>query len=52
MRSYRILFIFLLMLVLPSPSYAAEAPFNLRVAYPTLTASYAVAWIAKEEQII
>ena len=30
---------------------AAEAPIKLRVAYPTLTASYAVAWIAKEENI-
>jgi hypothetical protein len=25
---------------------------KLRVAYPTSTASYAMAWIAKEEQII
>jgi hypothetical protein len=35
-----------------APSYAAEAPIKLRVAYPTLTASYAMAWIAEEEQII
>ena len=51
MHIRRKLFIFLLMLVLPSLSYAAEAPIKLRVAYPTLTASYAVAWVAKEENL-
>ena len=51
MHIRRKLSIFLLMLVLPSLSYAAEAPIKLRVAYPTLTASYAVAWVAKEENL-
>jgi ABC-type nitrate/sulfonate/bicarbonate transport system substrate-binding protein len=45
------LFLLLLTLLLPSRIYAAEAPIKLRVAYPTLTSSYAVAWIAKEENI-
>ena len=34
-----------------SASWAGEAPIKLRVAYPTLTAGYAVAWVTKEEQI-
>ena len=42
---------FLLLLLIPSLSQAAESAVKLRVAYPTLTASYAVAWIAKEAQI-
>ena len=41
----------LIALLVSSTSYAAQAPIKLRVAYPTLTGSYAVAWIAKEEQI-
>lgn len=51
MRVQRTLFLFLLTLLLPSRISAAEAPIKLRVAYPTLTSSYAVAWIAKEENI-
>ena len=43
--------IVLIVLFVSSTSYAAETPIKLRVAYPTLTGSYAVAWIAKEEQI-
>ena len=42
---------FLLLLLLPSVSRGGESPAKLRVAYPTLTASYAVAWIAKEAQL-
>jgi len=33
-------------------SYAAAPPIKLHVEYPTLTVCYAMAWIAKEEQII
>jgi NitT/TauT family transport system substrate-binding protein len=47
----RKLWSFLLLLLIPSLSQAAESTVKLRVAYPTLTASYAVAWIAKEAQI-
>ena len=42
---------FLLGFLIPPLIHAGEAPTRLRVAYPTLTASYAVAWIAKEAQI-
>jgi NitT/TauT family transport system substrate-binding protein len=45
------LYIFSVALLLTARIYAAEAPIKLRVAYPTLTASYAVTWIAKEENI-
>jgi NitT/TauT family transport system substrate-binding protein len=38
-------------LFVSSTSWGAPVPIKLRVAYPTLTGSYAVAWIAKEEQI-
>ena len=51
MRLHSKLYIFLVTLLLTSRIYAGEAPIKLRVAYPTLTASYAVAWIAKEENI-
>jgi NitT/TauT family transport system substrate-binding protein len=51
MRLHSKLYIFSVALLLTSRIYAAEAPIKLRVAYPTLTASYAVTWIAKEENI-
>ena len=51
MRLHSKLYIFLVALLLTSRIYAGEAPIKLRVAYPTLTASYAVTWIAKEENI-
>ncbi len=51
MRSCRIVLSFFLTLVFSSLSYGADAPIKLRVAYPTLTSSYAMAWITKEEQI-
>lgn len=41
----------LVILFVSSASWAGEAPIKLRVAYPTLTAGYAVAWVTKEEQI-
>ena len=41
----------LLLLFIPSMAQGAEPTAKLRVAYPTLTASYAVAWITKEAQI-
>jgi NitT/TauT family transport system substrate-binding protein len=51
MRRHSKLYIFLVALLLTARIYAGEAPIKLRVAYPTLTASYAVTWIAKEENI-
>jgi NitT/TauT family transport system substrate-binding protein len=51
MRLHSKLYIFSVALLLTARIYAAEAPIQLRVAYPTLTASYAVTWIAKEENI-
>jgi ABC-type nitrate/sulfonate/bicarbonate transport system substrate-binding protein len=36
---------------IPSMVQGAESTAKLRVAYPTLTASYAPAWITKEAQI-
>lgn len=50
-RSLANLVIFLLMILAPALSRGAEAPVKLRVAYPTLTSSYAVAWVGKEEQL-
>ena len=41
----------LLLLFIPSMAQGAESAAKLRVAYPTLIASYAVAWITKEAQI-
>ena len=41
----------LLGLLTPLLTHAAEPTTKLRVAYPTLTASYAVAWITKESQL-
>lgn len=51
MRIRGTLFFISLTLLLPSRIPAAETAIKSRVAYPTLTASYAVAWIAKEENI-
>ena len=51
MRSYSRLVSSFLMFVFPSLSYGGEAPVKLRVAYPTLTFGYSVAWITKDEQI-
>jgi ABC-type nitrate/sulfonate/bicarbonate transport system substrate-binding protein len=51
MHFRRKLLILLLLVLIPALGRAAEPPAKLLVAYPTLTASYAVAWITKETQI-
>jgi ABC-type nitrate/sulfonate/bicarbonate transport system substrate-binding protein len=51
MRSCRIVLSLFLTFVFSSLGYGADAPIKLRVAYPTLTSGYAMAWITKDEQI-
>jgi ABC-type nitrate/sulfonate/bicarbonate transport system substrate-binding protein len=51
MRVQMKLLSFVIWVFVSSLSHAAESMVKLRVAYPTLTASYAVAWIGKEAQI-